>query len=263
MRGYLPPFCRACDLVISPSPGMRKILEGFGVDVHIAVVPNGVELGPFREPPHPVDRAAIGFGEQDVLLIYTGRLGPEKNLRFLLRSFAGAALTYANIGLVLVGDGPAREELQDWVDQLDLSSRVRYTGMVPYEEMPGYLAMADAFVTASVTEVHPFTVIEAMAAGRPVLGIQSPGVGDTVEDGVTGLLVPEEDLAAFTAKMVWLVTEHDRRREMGCRASEAAQAYAIERTTRMMVDCYQSVIEAAKHRKQPLRSRILRYIDNL
>ena len=56
-----------------------------------------------------------------------------------------------------------------------------------------------------------------MAAGRPVLGIQSPGVGDTVEDGVTGLLVPEEDLAAFTAKMVWLVTEHERRCEMGLR----------------------------------------------
>jgi glycosyltransferase involved in cell wall biosynthesis len=263
MRGYLPPFCRACDLVISPSRGMREILEGFGVDAPITVVPNGVELGPFRKPPHPVDRAAQGFSQEDVLLIYSGRLGPEKNLRFLLRSFAGAALTYSHIGLVLVGDGPAREELQDWVEQLDLSSRVRFTGMVPYEEMPGYLAMADAFVTASVTEVHPFTVIEAMAAGRPVLGIQSPGVGDTVEDGVTGLLVPNEDMAAFTAKMVWLVTEHDRRREMGCQASEAAQAYAIERTTRIMVDCYQGVIEAAKQRKQPLRGRFLRYIDNL
>ena len=55
--------------------------------------------------------------------------------------------------------------------------------------MPGYLAMCDAFVTASVTEVHPLSVIEAMAASLPVMGIHSPGVGDTVEDGITGFLV--------------------------------------------------------------------------
>jgi len=65
--------------------------------------------------------------------------------------------------------------------------------------------MGDAFVTASVTEVHPLTVIEAMASGLPVLGIQSPGVGDTIQEGVTGFLAPQEDLAMFTAKMVKLL----------------------------------------------------------
>ncbi len=75
--------------------------------------------------------------------------------------------------------------------------------MVTYENLPSYLAMCDAFITASVTEVHPLSVIEGMASGLPVMGISSPGVSDTVEDGVTGFIATE-DLAAFTAKLTRL-----------------------------------------------------------
>jgi glycosyltransferase involved in cell wall biosynthesis len=205
----------------------------------------------------------MGIPSETVLLIYSGRLGPEKNLRFLLRSFAGAAQAYAHIGLLLVGDGPEREDLQERVMQMGLSDRVYFTGMVPYDEIPGYLGMADAFVTASVTEVHPLSVIEAMASGLPVLGIQSPGVGDSIEDSVTGLIVPEEDLAAFTAKMVRLVTEHDQRRAMGQQARQAAQKFAIERTTQIMAGCYEEVVHRASERGRNLRTRLFRFIDNL
>ncbi len=69
-----------------------------------------------------------------------------------------------------------------------LHGRVGFAGLIDYAELPRYLAMADAFVTASVTEVHPLSVIEAMASGLPVLGIVSPGIEDTVEDGQTGYL---------------------------------------------------------------------------
>lgn len=261
LKAYLPAFCRACDQVISPSLGMRAVLERFGVDVPVQVVPNGVDLARFQEPAQPLERSQFGFTPQDVLLIYTGRLGPEKNLRFLLRSFAGAAQAYDHIGLILVGDGPEREELQEWISQVGISGRVCFIGMVPYEKIAAYLAMADAFVTASVTEVHPLSVIEAMAAGLPVLGIQSPGVGDTVEDGVTGWLAPEADLAAFTAKMVRLVTDHDQRREMAVQARRAAQSYAIEHTTQIMSACYQRVAEQAAGRRQSLRARLFRFFD--
>lgn len=256
LEAYMPAFCRACDLVISPSPGMRGVLQRLGVTTPIDVVPNGVDLQPFRQPAHPIDREELGFGLQDILLVYTGRLGPEKNLTFLLRSFAGAVQAYNNIGLLLIGDGPERENLEDRVKQMALGGRVRFTGMVPYEELPNYLAAADAFVTASVTEVHPLSVIEAMAAGLPVLGIQSPGVGDSIQDGKTGFLVPEVDLAAFTAKMIRLVTEHDLRRELGRQAREAAEYYAIERTTQLMIERYSLVCAAAAGRRKRMRPRM-------
>jgi 1,2-diacylglycerol 3-alpha-glucosyltransferase len=261
LQAYLPRFCKSCDLVIAPSPGMREVLKRFGVSRNVVVVPNGVDLTPFKGQVEPVSRAELGFSEKDVLLIYTGRLGPEKNLPFLLRAFAGLAKTYDNVGLLIVGDGPERDNLEDRVQYMEIAPRVRFTGMVSYQDLPAYLAAADAFVTASVTEVHPLSVVEAMAAGLPVLGIQSPGVGDTVEDGVTGLLAPEEDLALFTAKLVRLVTDPERRIKLGAQGRIVAQSYAIERTTNILLQHYEHLFYLAKDRQRGLRARIARMLN--
>ncbi|UCH59955.1 MAG: glycosyltransferase [Anaerolineales bacterium] len=261
LEAIMPAFCRACDLVIAPSPGMKSVLEKFGVTSHIDVVPNGVNLAPFKKPTQPKDRSEFGFQPDDILLIYVGRLGPEKNLPFLLRSFAGAAQAYDNIRLILVGDGPEKDNLQDRVRHMQLSHSVFFTGMLEYAQLPGYLTMADAFVTASVTEVHPLSVIEAMASGLPVLGIQSPGVGDTIVDGITGFLVPEQDFASYTAKLVRLATDHDKRKYMGQEASLASEKYAIEHTSKIMVDRYAEVIQDSREKKRGLRTRFIRMMD--
>ncbi len=260
LQAYLPTFCRSCDLVISPSPGMREVLVHLGVDAPIDVVPNGVNLVPFRNPGNKVCRAELGFHDEDVVWLYTGRLGPEKNLAFLLRSFAGAAQAFENLRLLLIGDGPERDNLEDQVAHAGLQERVHFLGMVPYENVPAYMAMADAFVTASVTEVHPLTIIEAMAAGLPVLGIQSPGVGDTIVDGETGFLAPEEDLAMFTAKMVRLSVDQESRQVMAKNAQQAAEQYSIDRTVQMMLERYQRVVKEAEGRRG-WRVRVDRWLD--
>jgi glycosyltransferase involved in cell wall biosynthesis len=139
---------------------------------------------------------------------------------------------------------------------MGIEGRVRFTGLVPYDQVPRYLAVGDAFVTASITEVHPLSVIEAMAAGLPVLGIDSPGIGDTIQDGVTGYLIPEEDLAAYTAQMVRLVVDQKQRKQMSEEARKSVTSYAIENTTKMMLERYQRVIEDTSHRKRSLRYRI-------
>ena len=261
LQTVLPVFCRACDVVIAPSPGMRDVLVRFGVDVPVEVVPNGVDLRRFRQLVEPLDRAQLGYQDNDVVLIYVGRLGPEKNLTFLLRSFIGAAQAYDHVRLLLVGDGPERDNLQDRLKHAGMEARVHFTGMVPYDQIPCYLAMADAFVTASVTEVHPLSVIEAMAAGLPILGIVSPGVGDTVKDGETGYLVAGEDLASFTAKMVRMIIEGEQRRKMGEQARLEAENYAIERTTQIMLDCYQRAIQRSKGRRRRVSARLIRWMD--
>lgn len=261
LEAYLPSFCRACDLVISPSPSVKKILERLKVTTPIEVVPNGVDLQPFESIIDPLDRTSLGFSADDVLLIYTGRLGPEKNLAFLLRCFAGIAKAYGNIGLLMVGDGPERENLTDLVNHLGVDERVRFFGMVPYEEIRRYLAAADLYVTASVTEVHPLSVIEAMAVGLPVLGINSPGVGDIVEDGVSGCLAEDEDLAAFTAKLAKMVTQHDLRQKMGTFAKKRAQTYSILRTSKMMIENYRKVIGRSRGRRRSIRIKLQRILD--
>jgi 1,2-diacylglycerol 3-alpha-glucosyltransferase len=262
LHAYMPAFCRACDQIIAPSVGMRDILVKLGVDASIQVVPNGVDLQPFLSCDDIQDRKQFGINPDDVVLIYLGRLGPEKNIPFLLRSFAGISQAYEKARLLIVGDGPERDNFEDRVQAMGIQEKVVFTGMVSYDKLPGYLHMSDAFVTASVTEVHPLSVIEAMAASLPVLGIQSPGVGDTVQDGVTGFL-STEDLAAFTAKMVRLVSEHDRRREMGLNAQKASEQYAIEKTTLTMLNLYEETIAKARHRKRPLSRKISQFLEDL
>jgi 1,2-diacylglycerol 3-alpha-glucosyltransferase len=262
LHAYMPAFCRACDQIVAPSAGMREILVKFGVDVSIQVVPNGVDIKPFLNCDAIQDRTQFGFNPDDIVMIYVGRLGPEKNIPFMLRSFAGISQAYDKARLLIVGDGPERDNFEDRVQAMGIQEKVIFTGMVTYDKLPGYLHMADAFLTASVTEVHPLSVIEAMAAGLPILGIKSPGVGDTVEDGVTGYLATE-DLAAFTAKMVRLISEHDRRLEMGRNAQKASEQYAIEKTTLTMLDLYHETIERAHHRKRPLSRRISQFLEDL
>jgi 1,2-diacylglycerol 3-alpha-glucosyltransferase len=261
IQAYLPPFCRACDLVIAPSEGLRQVLLRLGVDAPMEVVPNGVNLKPYAQISQRVDRSPLGFKPEQVVLAYAGRLGPEKNLPFLLRSFAGTAAAYETVRLLLIGDGPERDNLQDLVHNLNIDDKVHFTGMVPYEELPGFLASADAFVTASVTEVHPMSVIEAMAAGLPVLGIISPGVSDTIEDRVTGFLA-SDDLASFTAKMVLLVTDGELRSKMGEQARLASKNYDINRTTQLMIERYTRLVNESRGRKNNLRTRITRLLDN-
>jgi len=256
LRAYMPSFCKSCQLVIAPSYGLKNVLISLGVETPITVIPNGVDIKPFRSLEHPIPREELGFAQEDVILTYMGRIGPEKNLPFLMRAFAGITKTYDHVGLLVIGDGAERENLEDRARVMGIENRVHFTGMVPYQDLPAYLAAADAFVTASISEVHPLSVIEALASGLPVVGIQSPGVGDTIQDGVTGYLAQEEDLAEFTAKLSRIITDGENREKMSQQAILAASEYAIENTTMILLEHYQELYEELSGRKRGILSRL-------
>lgn len=262
LQAYMPSFCKAVDLVIAPSAGMEKVLRQFNVDVHVEVVPNGVDLKDFHAAV-PLARAEFGYKEDDVLLVYSGRIAPEKNLPFLLKSFAGIAQALPNVYLLLLGSGTLlfEEEIRTLVGELNLSERVRFTGRIPYDQLPAYLAMCDVFVTASVSEVHPLSVIEAMGAGLPVMGIQSVGVGDTVQDDVTGFL-STHDQAAFTAKLTRLCLDPYLRAQMRDAARRASSAYAIERATNILLHHYARLVDEALPRKGNWSVRLRKLLES-
>lgn len=242
LRTYMPSFCGAMDLVISPSTGTEAVLRGLGVVCPIEVIPSGVELQDFAQA-RPLSRASLGLKDSDVLLIYAGRVATEKNLRFLLQAFAAVAHEQDNVYLMVVGGGPGRIEadLKGFAARLRIEDRLRFTGMVPYASLPSYLTTCDLFVTASVTETFGLSIVEAFASGLPVLGISSPGISDLVEDGKTGYLTPE-DQSAFISKLTRLSSDAGLRKEMGRRAREASTRYAIENTSRLVLEQYQRLI---------------------
>ncbi len=249
LQAYLPRFAADCDLVIAPSAGMEAVLRKLGVTAEIVIVPNGVELEPFYQPPRGLRREQFGLPPEGLLLAYVGRLGPEKNLPFLLTAFAGALDARNDLALMLAGAGPEVENLKAHAQRAGIADRVFFLGMVPYADLPGVLSLAEAFVTASVTEVHPLSVLEAQAAGLPVLGIDSPGISDIVQDGYNGLL-SHNHLASFTAQMVRMVLDESLRQALSANARESSRSYAIQRTTSMMLEHYHRVA-SRRGRRQP------------
>ena len=262
LQAYMPSFCNAVDMVIAPSAGMKKILRQLNVERDVEVVPNGVDLKDFLTA-KPLSRDQFGYKEDDILLVYSGRIALEKNLPFLLKSFAGIAEALPKAQLLLLGSGVQlyEEEIRSLVGELNLSERVRLTGRIPYDQLPAYLAMCDIFVTASVTEVHPLSVIEAMGTGLPVMGIQSVGVGDTVQDGITGFLSTHE-LAAFTAKLTRLCLDPNLRAQMRDSAREASSAYAIERVSNVLLQHYEKIVKEAKPRKGNWSIRLRKLLES-
>ena len=245
LRSYLHRFARRIDAVIAPSTSIAEWLADFGVTDEAVVIPNGVETAPLAHPASRRSRASLGLPEDSTVFCYLGRIADEKNVGLLVSAFIDAAAT-TNAALLVIGDGPAREEAEARLRETGLERRVSFTGLVPYEEVPSYLAACDAFASASVTEVHPLTVIEAMAAGLPVVGVHSPGVSDTVEHGVSGLLSAEAE-AGIAANLRSVATDTALRERLALGASRTAAAYDISATGALLLAEYERVINARTH----------------
>ncbi len=256
LDAYLSSFCRSCELVIAPSKGVQRVLAGYGIVDRVEVLPNGVDIQPYMDCEQPMDRDQYGYEENDIILEYIGRIGPEKNLPFLLRAYAGVAQAVEQAKLLIVGEGPERENLEDRVHHMGLEKYVTFTGPIPYEQVPAFLAMADIFVTTSASEVHPLSVIEALASGLPVLGVDSPGVGDIIDNGINGQLVSEGDIPAYTAKLTRLIIDRELRIRLGAQAKRDASSYAIDRTVGLLSEKYKEILARDNKLKQPFHVRL-------
>lgn len=256
MRQMWPDLTDNCDIVVTPSDSVREVMLSFGVRRPIEVIPNGIELDPFWYPAEPQSKASLGLPEDTTLLVYVGRLSQEKNLEQMLEQFKYAADVMPNLHLMIVGRGPSAESLRRHVADLAISNAVTFAGAVPYEQVGNYLSAADAFVTASVTEVHPLTVIEAMAARLPVAAVSSPGIMDTVTSGKTGVLAA--DPAGLSAAIVSLVGNPTRRSEMSAAAFGESKRYDIKNTVDQTLELYQRLRvdrPDLKRSKDSLRAR--------
>jgi glycosyltransferase involved in cell wall biosynthesis len=238
MRQIWPEFSDFADVVITPSESVRRVMLDFGVRRPIEVIENGVDLRPFRNPPNPFSKQDLDIPQSAILFTYVGRLSPEKDLDLLLRQFSIARDIAPDIHLMIIGKGPSAKELSIQVRQMGIEKYVHFMGVVDYESVGNYLAAADVFTTASISEVHPLTLIEAMAAGLPVAAVASPGIADTVESGRSGYLTNQPD-GGLAAAMVGLAVDNKRRWQMGLAAQQASERFDIIHTVAKTVELYE------------------------
>ena len=235
--------CRQCEIVMTPGQAMRGYLEGLGVDRPIEVVPNATDLSGFDTADGAPIRAQYGVPAGDVLFTFIGRAAREKNLDDLIRAFTVVAKELPAARLMIVGGGPAFGSLRALAAAQPCAARIILTGLIPYERIRGYQAAADVFVTASVTEVQPLSLSEAMAAWTPIAGIDAGGINDMVKHGETGLLSPPtEGMRGLASVMLELGRDAGKRRRMAEAAQRASQRYDIPLATVRLLDVYRRAI---------------------
>lgn len=190
--------CARADAVIAPTPKIRRLLRGYGVQCPVRVIPTGLDLDRFCAAPDPGLRRALGLPENAPVLLFLGRLAREKNVAELLDALPGVP----GAVLLVVGDGPERPALEARAEALGVGDRVVFAGMVPPAQVPRYYALADAFVSASTSEAQGLTYLEALAAGLPLLCRADPCVEALIRPGESGWVYhTPAQLAALAAAL--------------------------------------------------------------
>ncbi|HWE51147.1 MAG TPA: glycosyltransferase family 4 protein [Bryobacteraceae bacterium] len=181
-------------------------------------MPNPVDLDEFR-PPAPGERAALRakFGipaEADVVL-FVGRLAPEKELPSLVKGFEKIAAQHERAMLVLVGDGPCRGELETLAGKLIQQGKIRFTGAVASSAVHQWVQIADVFSLVSSLEGLPVSLIEAMAAGLPAVVSDIPANRQLIDPGIQGLVVEPKNAEAIGSALSAVLENPELRRSLG------------------------------------------------
>ncbi len=212
-------------------------------DDQVAVLPNTVirrELGSRAADV----RQRLGIAPDAVMAVAIGRLEKRKGHRVLIDALAGRTEGLERLVLLVAGDGPEDRSLRHQLRRLGLEERVRLLGQV--DDAWDLLAAADLVVLPSVGhEDFPIVILEAMAAGRPVVASVVAGTPEQVEDGVTGLLVPPGDRVALAAAIADLVSDPARRERMGQMAKQRYnQSFTPERAIDRYWALYDELLQA-------------------
>lgn len=212
------PFLHAVTCV---SENLKSFMvERVGINARrIQVIPNGVDLGRFTHvEPSPEARALLpeSWGGPDITVFgNVARFSEAKDHPGLLRAFDAVRRSHPGARLLLVGDGETRPGIESLIGELGLGEFVRLTGM--HRDVPALLGLMDVFVLSSMREGMPISVLEAMAAGLPVLTTDVGGIGEVVQDGVTARVVAPRDVPALAAGLAWMVENVAVRADMAAR----------------------------------------------
>lgn len=193
---YLRKFHNATACTMVPTQELKRTLSENGF-LNLKVVSRGVDTSLFNVSKRdPNLRLQWGANEQTKVIISVGRMAPEKNLEQVLKTFEALRFMGEQLKLVMVGDGPLREQFQSRYPE------IIFPGMLDQTELAKYYASSDLFVFPSQTETFGNVTLEALASGIPVLAFDCAAARDWVQSGVNGWLVAENNPEGFAAQAV-------------------------------------------------------------
>jgi 1,2-diacylglycerol 3-alpha-glucosyltransferase len=237
---------RAVDLLVAPTEPLRDVLLDYGVLTPIRVVPTGLDLERFARvsaEARATTRSRLGVADHEVLLLHVGRLAFEKDVSRVLRVAAAAMARHPEARCVIAGEGPARATLEREAGRLDVAGRIRFLGNLDRErELPGLYAAGDVLLSASTTETQGLVLLEAMAAGLPVVGVAALGTRALL-DAQLGCRASIPDDVALLAALEPVLGDAGLRQLLGHEARTVSAAWSIENTAAALLVAYREAGE--------------------
>ncbi|MEI9811562.1 MAG: glycosyltransferase [Acidobacteriota bacterium] len=225
--------------VVANSAGARDAavrLEGLSPD-RIDVLYNGVDIARFERQRDPARLANLGIPQNARVIGIVANYRPVKNLPMFLRAAKIIAARFPDTVFLLIGRGPQRDELKQLAGQLGISSRVFFSD--DQGDVAAWYPCFDVACLTSRSEGFSNAILEYMASGLPVVATNVGGVGEAIEHGVTGLLAPSEDPAAFAEQLTRVLSDREFRGQLGNNAqARCKQRFDIQVTVRELEDYY-------------------------
>ncbi len=232
-------FSNGIDMTIAPSQKISDSLVRYGTKTSIAVLPTGIDK------PVPGNRAGFKekFGlDRAVNLLYLGRVTKEKNLDFVIRSFALAAdRLNPKTRLVIVGDGPYREDLEELAEELGVGPRVVFTGFLSGQDRADAYAAADVFCHAAYSDTQGMTLLEASSYGLPLVVSDDPAFEGIAVAGKNALVCGPSE-AAYADCLVRLATSPALRQAFAAQSKEIAKSYSMNDQADKLIELYETAI---------------------
>jgi glycosyltransferase involved in cell wall biosynthesis len=250
VRGML----RKCDTVIAPSQAIARIIQKVRPETPTRILPTGVDVNRFATGDGRRAREELGIGPDERVLLYVGRVSPEKNVGFLLRALGPILKTPPpgqKVRLVLVGGGGAMDACRDAAAKMGVADRVHLPGFAEGQRLIDFYHAGDVFTFASRTETQGLAIAEAMCAGIPPVVVNALGAPEAVTPGETGLVVPASE-HRFREAVLRLLTQDKFRAQMAANAKAVSPGFSREQRVQELLDLYQELIDAEEHRNANL-----------
>jgi glycosyltransferase involved in cell wall biosynthesis len=216
------------NLVTTPTEfGAQLIRPKLKVDT--VVISCGISLTKFNPSGDTWEiRAKYNLPDKPILL-YVGRLDPEKHIEEILQSVV-LAIKRVDFCFVVVGKGTIKTALEQYANKLDISDQVIFTGFVPDEELPYFYKLSKCFIIASIAELLSLVTLQAMASGLPIIAVNAGALSELVKDKINGYLYREGDIPAIIQAIEDIFSHDDICRNMGEKSLEFAKQHDIYKT---------------------------------
>ncbi len=233
-------YLSLCDCIIAPSQYIKNKLLKIVTNSRIEVIPYGLNHELLKNYKKSNIRRLYHL-ENKKIILFLGRLGKEKNISFIIKSFKFLSKKRNDAVLVICGRGHEEKNLKNLIRNLQIQDKVSLVGNIPYSEIENYYTAADIFITASTTETGPLTVLESLFFGVPVICLKNSNMEDKIKNGYNGFLV-ERSIKSFSEKIEELLSNESLLKQLSRNAKKSSRKYDVLKVSKKLLSLYKSLL---------------------